>query len=354
MDIRVYGSELSAAMRIIKKCINPKDPKLGSVEISHNGQGITLRGTNGNFAASVSIPLMCEEFESFCVDGSMFASVVANKAGEIEISSDGQACTIRGGGRTRIPVLKGHVPEIEPVNGDHVRVDAGSFARMCEQVKHAIAADQSRVVLTGALVETDGAKMTMTALDGFRLAREAAPCSGATVKMLIPGGFLNIAAASVTEVDTLDLFTDGKTVVVRAPGVKLKCGLLSGDYVDVAKVLPETFRSEYLVRRKEVLDAIRDAMAVMGGEKLVRLGFNGHTMKVTGNSEQADYEAEIGCERQGDDGLSIAFNSEYLSDALSTIETDEVVMRFNGPMSPVVVARKEGEGIRLVLPVRTR
>lgn len=354
MNISIHGADLNAAMRVIKKCINPKDQRLASVEISHNGQGIALRGTNGNLAASVSIPLMCEEFESFCVDGSTFASVVATKNREIEISADGHACVIRGGGRTRIPILNGHVPEIEAVHGARVTVEAGAFARMCEQIKHAISADQGRIVLTGALVQTDGAKMTMTALDGFRLAREEMECGGDEVKMLIPGGFLSVVSSSVFDGERLEITTDGKTTVVRTDSVTLKCGLLSGEYVDVAKVMPETFRSECLVRRRDVLAAIKDARAVIGAEKLVRIAVVGHTMKVSGNSESADYEAEIDCEWQGDESLNIAFNSDYLNDALNTIDADEVVMRFNGPMSPVVVARREGKGIRLVLPVRTR
>lgn len=354
MNIKVYGADLNAAMRTIKKCINSKVPNLANVEIDSDGAGIVLRGTNGVFSAAVRIPLMCEEFDSVCVDGSTFASIVATKNRELELVTDGQALVIRGQGRTRIPVLNMHVPEIDTMQGQTVKVQGGTFARMCEQIRHAIAVDQSRVVLTGALTETDGAKMIMTALDGFRLAREVCECGGDAAKMLIPGGFLSLVASSVGDDEDLTLTTDGKAVLIQSPFVTMKCGLLSGEYVDVAKIMPETFRTECLVKRTDVLDALKSAGAIMGGEKLIRLGISGHTMKVSGNSEQADYEAEIDCDCQSDEPLNIAFNSEYLRDALGTIETDEVVMRLNGPTSPMVVTRRDGEGKRLVLPVRTR
>lgn len=354
MNIKVHGADLNAAMRVIKKCINPKDQKLSSVEIGHGTEGITLRGTNGNFAASVIIPLMCEEFDSFCVDGSTLASIVATKNVDLDLTADGQALVIRGAGRTRIPILKTRVPELDMVQGKRVTVQAGTFARMCEQIKHAIAVDQTRIVLTGAFVEADGTRMTMTALDGFRLAREVAGCGGDEVSMLIPGGFLALVASSVGDEEQLELITDGKAVMVRSPFVTLKCGLLSGEYVDVTKVVPTTFGTECLVKRLDVLDALKNAGAIINTEKLVKLVISGHTMKLSGNSEMADYEAEIDCDCQGNDALNIAFNSEYLRDALSTIETDEVVMKFNGAMSPVIVTRRDGEGTRLVLPVRTR
>lgn len=355
MNIRVHGGEMNDAMRIIKKCVMPKDPKLANVEISRGGDGIDLRATNGTFSASVHIPIMVEEFAPFCVDGTMLASIMAMNANrEIEMAVEGQSCVIRGSGRTRIPVLRMHVPEVETVSGQTVSVDAMTFARVCEQVKHAISTEMTRIVLTGALVETDGAKMTMTALDGFRLARETAACEGDTVRMLIPGGFLSLVASSVADGETLELVTDGKAVIARTPFVTLKCGLLTGEYVDVNRVLPADPGSECLANRNDVLDALKSANAVVNVEKLVRLVIDRNVMKLSGNSEQADYEAEIACACNDGVRLNVAFNAAYLGNALSTLDTDEIVMSFHGPTAPMIVRRREGEGIRLVLPVRTR
>lgn len=355
MNIRLHGADMNAAMRIIKKCVMPKEPKLANVEISHDGDGIDMRATNGTFSASVHVPLMVEEFAPFCVDGTMLASIMAMNANrEIEMAAEGQSCVIRGNGRTRIPVLRMHVPEMETVSGQTVTMDAMAFARVCEQVKHAIATDMTRIVLTGAFVETDGAKMTMTTLDGFRLARETVACEGDTVRMLIPGGFLTLIASSVADGETLELVTDGKTVIARTPFVTLKCGLLTGEYVDVNRILPTDTWHECLVNRNDVLDALKSANAVVSMEKLVRLVVNGNVMRLYGSSEQADYEAEIECVCNGDDRLTVAFNAAYLVNALSTLDTDEIVMTFHGPTAPMVMRRREGEGIRLVLPVRTR
>jgi len=355
MSIRVHGADMNAAMRIIKKCVMPKDPKLANVEISNGGDGIDLRATNGNFYASVHVPVMVEEFAPFCVDGTTLASIMAMNANrEIEIAAEGQSFVIRGSGRTRIPMLRMHVPEMEAVSGQTITMDAMSFARICEQVKHAIATDMTRIVLTGALVETDGAKMTMTALDGFRLAREMAACEGDAVKAVIPGGFLALVASSVADGEMLELVTDGKAVVAKTPFVTLKCGLLTGEYVDVNRVLPADPGLECLVNRNDVLDALKSANAVVNVEKLVRLVIDGNVMKLSGNSEQADYEAEIACACNDSVRLNVAFNAAYLSNALSTLDTDEIVMTFHGQTAPMVVRRREGEGIRLVLPVRTR
>jgi DNA polymerase-3 subunit beta len=73
---------------------------------------------------------------------------------------------------------------------------------------------------------------------------------------------------------------------------------------------------------------------------------------VMSNSEQADYDADIDCETQGD-GLTIAFNQKYIMNTMNVIGTEEAVMKFNSPLAPCIICGREESGIHLVLPVRT-
>lgn len=353
MRIRVNGSELNSAMRIIKKCINPKVPKLANVEITHTDTALTLRGTNGTFSASVSIPLLGGNGESFCVDGDTFARVCAINSREIELSTEGGSCVIKGSGRTRLPMLAESVPEISDVTGKQVIVSAASFASCCEQIKHAIATDQTRIVLTGALVEADGYTMRMTALDGFRLASESMQCSGDNIKIIVPGAFLAMVASAIDMDDRLTLTTDGGSLTVDTGFAKMKSVLLTGEYPDVQRIMPTAFKTECLVKKSDVLEALKSGGIILFGEKLIKISVSQNVMTVTSNSEMADYEAEIGCDTTGDP-VVIAFNSDYLEKALSSMTTEEVVLHMNSATSPMVITGRDGDGKRLVLPVRTR
>ena len=354
MRIKVHGADLSSAMRVIKKCINPKFQNFANVEITHKDNVLSLRGTNGTFSASASIPLLGGDGESFCVDGDMFARICAMNNREVELSTEGKSCVIRGSGRTRLPVLEHHVPETSDVKGKQVRINAGEFARCCEQVKHAIATDETRLILTGALVETDGSRMSMTTIDGFKLAIESAECTGDSVRIVIPGAFITLVSSAVDGGEQLTLATDGHVLAAETDFMKMKCGLLSGDYPDVSILMPASFSTECLVRKDDVLKAIKSGNAIMSGrEPLVKFAVGTDVIRVTNNSETADYEADVECSTTGNP-LTIAFNSEYLEKSLSSMVQEEVVLHMNTASGAMVITGREGDGKRLILPVRTR
>ena len=53
--------------------------------------------------------------------------------------------------------------------------------------------------------------------------------------------------------------------------------------------------------------------------------------------------------------IEIGFNSKFILDALSAVDTDQVRIELCGPVSPVKVMPVEGESfLFLVLPVRLR
>jgi DNA polymerase-3 subunit beta len=74
-------------------------------------------------------------------------------------------------------------------------------------------------------------------------------------------------------------------------------------------------------------------------------------LTVMSNSESAAFDAEMDCATNGD-GLTIAFNEKYLMNTVGAIDAEMIVMKMNGPNSPVVVQGKDMDGLRLVLPVR--
>lgn len=53
--------------------------------------------------------------------------------------------------------------------------------------------------------------------------------------------------------------------------------------------------------------------------------------------------------------VEMGFNNRYLLDALKNADTDQVRLELGGPLSPMKVLPKEGDGfLFLVLPVRLK
>ena len=115
MNIKVHSSELNRMMKTISQCVDEKFDKFSNIEICHENNLLTIRGTNGQFAAVMSTPLLGGDGERFCVDGVMFARVCGMCSGEVSIITEGKVCTIKGAGRTRIPIVEVDVPEFKAI-----------------------------------------------------------------------------------------------------------------------------------------------------------------------------------------------------------------------------------------------
>ena len=353
MNIKIHSSELNRMMKTISQCVDEKFDRFSNIEISYDNNLLTIRGTNGSVAAQMSTPLLGGDGEKFCVDGTMFAKVCAMCNGEVNISTEGKICTIKGAGRTRIPIVEADVPAYTeiPAENPTVFVDATKFSLAYGCVAHAISKDQSRIQLTGVLTEVDETGLRMTTLDGFRLAVETVDCDGDPMKIVIPGSFMKLIQSSTSAGETIRILSDGKKVEASTEGMKISCGLLVGEYPDVNKIIPKEFKTECLVSADQLQSALKHSGVLNSKSNLVKIVVDQDRMTVMSNSEKADFDAEIECETHGD-GLKIAFNQNYLMDTVGSILNGNVVMKFNTMSSPCVIHGKDDNGIRLILPVR--
>lgn len=351
MKIKVNSTELNRMMKIIRTCMDNKNITRSNIQITHADGRLQIRATNGTFAGSVYTALPGGDGDSFCIDGSMFAKVIGLCNGEVEISTDDKSCTVKGTGRTRIPIMCVKIPEIMPITGASVEIKADDFKYCYGRVSYAIATDISRLMLTGVYMEKTGNRMQFTALDGFQLAIESMECSGDDINMIVPGGFMEWISGSLASGEKLKLTTNGTRIMAETESMTLCCGLLAGQYADYKRLLPETFQTEIMVKTDKILNAVKSEMIVSTKNSLLKMNVSDEKITVSGNSVDADYEADLPCEMRGEP-LDIAFNDKYLMNMLSAIDTEEVLIKFNSPVSPVIIQGKERDGIHLCLPVR--
>lgn len=351
MNIKIHSSELNRMMKTITQCIESKSPTLGNIEVIYDNNLLSIRGTNGHTSAVLCAPMLGGTGETFCVDGTMFARVCAMCSGEIEISTDGKYCTVKGAGRTRIPIINAKVPAFETVSGKECKIRSEDFSKGYGSVAYAISQDQSRLVLTGVLMESVDDSIRMVTLDGFKLAMETVPCETDKVRMIVPGSFMKLVASSSMAGETITFRTNGKQIQASTDGMMLACTLLQGDFPDYERILPKEHKTETLLYADQLMNALKCGSVVNQSNNLVKLDVKEQSVTIMSNSEQADFDAEVGCHTQGD-GLKIAFNHKYLMETISSIVGNEIILHFNTSVSPCIVTAKDGDGLRLILPVR--
>lgn len=354
MKIKIHSSELNRTLKTVVQCIETKiQGKNSNINIIHDNNLLTIRATNGTFSAVMTSPVLGGDGESFCVDGQMFARVCQMCSGEIEISTDEKVCTIKGAGRTRLPIINTELPNFSRVEGDTAIIDASKFTNCYNHVAYAVAQDQSRIQLTGVLTEITADVVKMVALDGFQMSVEESECEGDGIKIIIPGAFMKLISSAVFPNDNIKLTTDGHSIQAETDGVLLKCGCLTGEYPDYVRILPTEFSIRSKVNVAAMREALKASSVVNNKNMLVKLDVSSDFIKIQNNGETAEYEADIPCQTQGNN-LKIAFNEKYLMNTINAIDSDEMDLNFNSGLTPAVVKTLDGKGIRLVLPVRVQ
>ena len=254
-------------------------------------------------------------------------------------------------------------PEIQEMDkGIEVKIPQKKLKDMISHVVFSIATDENRQILTGCLMEVSRNEARLVALDGFRLAIQKVfqpfelPEGMESLRAIIPGKVMNELSRILMEDESFcKMIFNGNRMRVSFGNIRFSAVLLSGEYIDYKRILPEAFKTEAKANKAGVQDAIERAslMAREGKNNLIKISIRKDSLVVSSNAEMGDIVEEMDACLNGEE-VDIAFNAKYIMDVIRNISDDELNMKFNSNVSPCVFLPKEGEDfLYLILPVRT-
>ena len=291
-------------------------------------------------------------------------AIVRELGAEIELDADERnVCTISS--LACVYKLNGIGPEEFPPkpqvgDGKSVRVSQGALKRMLRQTSFAISKDETRYVLNGVYFSVSGARLSLVATDGRRLAHTQ---DDADVKGDTKGEFI-VPSKAVDELNRL-LATDGDAEIrftdnyaeftLRKPDslpTVLTTKLIEGNYPNYKQVIPTEAKERITLDREEFMQALKRA-EIMTSEKAnsVKLAFSKNSLVVTANSpEYGEARESLAINYKGRE-FAIAFNPRYLIEPLSALEEDEVYLELTDELSPGVI-KVNGPFLYVVMPMR--
>lgn len=367
MKLTIESKSLLEGMNIVTRALasKPAQPILDGVYLVTENGHVTLTCSDGSFSIRWRGDCQTEEDGTAIMPGKLFAELVRKlPAGDVHLNTDGNSVAIRcQKSRSKLSVIAGNeYPDVAEVEGYEVSIPQAKLKDMINHVSFAIATDESRLILTGGLVEITPDEMRMVALDGFRLAMQKAagtyaiPDGQDNVSAVIPGRVLNEMSKVMNSTDEDCTMTLGKgRMMCRFGAIEMVCSLLAGEYIDYRRILPDTFKTEVNADVTALSDAIDRAslMAREGKNNLIKLSFTEDAVKIRSNAEMGAVEEEMEVLLHGDD-IDIAFNSNYIRDMLKNMDGEQVVFKFNAPTAPCIAVPKDNTNcVQLLLPVRT-
>ena len=234
------------------------------------------------------------------------------------------------------------------------KVSEGSFKRLIEKTSFAMAQQDVRYYLNGLMLEMVGDELRAVASDGHRLALcEMRGEFGFTAgrQVIVPRKGINELNRLLEGGDAwIEVAVDENHIRINQHNFRFTSKLIDGKFPDYRRVMPSS-AGHILQSEREVLRNALQRTAILSNEKYrgVRLDMNGTSLKIQAQNpelEEAEEELEVAYEGPS---MEIGFNVNYLVDALTVIDDNEVQIRVTDQNSSCLIGGSQSEDCRYVV-----
>jgi DNA polymerase-3 subunit beta len=244
-----------------------------------------------------------------------------------------------------------------------VKIPAQVLRGMIAKTGFAIASEESRYTLNGALMVLKPESITMVATDGHRLAhveRSGEKFEGVSgeLKTLIPKKAMDELRSLLdsTDAETIDFAKDESTLYFRIGQRLLTSRQLTGQFPNFEAVLPKDNNKSVTLPGNDLGAAIsRVAQFADERSRAVRLRMEKGELKLSASStETGESEDTIETSYQGD-SLTVGFNAQYILDFLKAVGAGDVKLEFKDAQSAGQLRPADSEDYKyryIVMPMR--
>ena len=365
MKITVDSLSLSEAVNKVIKAISVKknNPVLECIKLSAHDSALTLTATDMELSIEKKI------FAEVVIDGDVlvpgkFFSEFIRTLNEESLAlecSDGMNLEIKYGdsyGYIRCLNVDDY-PNVGEVEDKYVvSLKNKDMKALIGKTVFCASTEENRQVLKGCLLEVNGNKATMVALDGYRLAlcnKELLSSSEETFSCIIPArSLLEINKMLGGDEDDVTLRMDGEKLRVEIDNTVLISRLIKGDFINYRNIINKDFSAIVTLSKSQFSEYIDRASLIsrISKNNLIKIEVRESYIKVESNSELGNLNESLPARVEGKDNI-ICFNGKYLQDFLAVIDDDFIKMNIKASSAPCVFTQVDKDDyLFLVLPMR--
>lgn len=373
MKLRVEHDVFTDAVSWVARTIptRPSLPVLAGIRIEVDADGTVALGSyDPDISSHAVIEGAVDEPGTILVHGRLlsdFAKALPNKPIDLEVAGPKLEIVCGSSHISMQSMPLEDYPEIPSLPEVTGTVDGAQWQEAVTQVVSAASNDDTLPLLVSACIEINGSNVSLMATDRYRLAIRDLTWEPAdddySARILVRAARLADIAKSLGSVGKVDVSIDtsGRAGMVgfEAAGRRSVARLIEGEYPPVRNLFPSETNGHAIIRRAELLDAIKRARLVVEKNSAVRLSFSeGQVVLEAGQGDNAQTSEALPATLIGED-IAMAFNPSYLQEGLTAINDEFVRLSFTHPSKPAVLtaqaeeAGEDSEDFRLLLmPIR--
>ena len=357
------GIDLSdAVLKVVKACATKTvTPVLECIKISARNDKLIIVATDGEISIQKNIKAEIYEEGDVCVPGRYFSDFIKKLEGaQITLSSDDKKMDIiYADSQTAMQVLSANdFPKIDTdINENSFSMKTADLKKFINATSFCCAGDDSRPILKGCQFVIKGKEISVTALDGFRLATIKGELISSTgdMEIVCPARTLNEIEKMIDGDGTTEIFVQKGRILVEVDDTVLTSRLYNGDFIKKDNIIPKDFTTRVKVDKSALKASIERAAILVRSDKnsLIIFDISSDKIEISSNSEIGSVQEPVKAETNGKD-IKIAMNSKFIIEAVNALDEDKLVLSFNSQIQPFICENEqEKDRLYLILPVRT-
>ena len=366
MTFTCASDEITEAVNNAQRAINSKTTitLLEGLHISAGDDIVTIYGTDNEMGIECTFPARVGQQGETVVNARLFGDIVRNLPGEtIEIENvDDTKIRITSGGSVYIifAIQTDSFPPFPQVEyKNSYSIDQFTLKRMFSQTSFAIAADDTRKVLTGLFLESGNGELRAVAVDGFRIALRRHPVDQVEneIKMIIPARTINELIRIIpSATGDLRIYGAENQAVIEFGNCRVYTRIIDGEFFNYRYILPSEYMTQITVERQRLLEAVERAALIINIEQSrlypVLFKISDDVIFIHALSDRGNADEEINVQMSGEP-IELAFSPRYIIETLRAIEDDNVLIRFTTRVGQCIIKPVNNESYTyLILPVK--
>lgn len=378
MKFTINRNQFINQINNVQRAISSKTtiPILTGMKLAATQQGLIVTGSNVDISVQNLIAQDNEDNEleiaslgAIVLPARFFNEIIKKLPGEkftLEIIENNQTLITSGNSEFTLNGLDAnnypHLPEVE--NNDQLTIAAEILHQLVNETVFSASTQENRPILTGLHLKITGNELLAVATDSHRLAQRKVTINNQSQNnydIVIPAKSLVELVRSFRDSEQdVKISISENQILFEFAQTLFYSRLLEGNYPATDRLIPQESSTQLEFEAKTLLDSVERAslLAHAGRNNVVRLVIEKATKKATiyGNSpEVGTVEEDLQPLSLTGEDLEIAFNPDYLKDALRALGDTRIRLEFTAPLHPFTLKPTSDveNFIQLITPVRT-
>lgn len=345
-------SAISAVIPSIGKAI----PILSNIAIKAAGDAVTFYASDKDITTSITVDAKVhEDGETTLPASKMLESIKNATADDIEVSEKSDKATIKSG-KSKFTLGALSYAEFPILYGEHTSEFTASskeIMNILDGTDYAMHTEESYHYLNGVFIHTVDNRLVGVATDGNRLAMATSNIECNFHGVIVPKKTVAILKKLAEKASDTTIYIGQNTIKAVIGNISIVSKLIDGTFPDYNRIIPKEYASQFKCSVADVIGAFeRATVAADGKTNAVKVTAENGVLKFAATCADAMAQDEIDAEYSGDT-FTFGVNARLIIDALRHVKTENAIVKFNAPGTPLLVlSENDNENKAVVCPMR--